>query len=117
LSAIGEVIKRPELAKALKDDAAASEEILIEELLKALHDEKASIGLDECYEAINSGKSAKFLVSENLIMELRQADKFTKLEELMKAAEGSGSEVHLIGSKDAAKQLDGIGGIGCINRW
>lgn len=116
-SAISEVIKRPELAKALKEEAAASEELLIEELLKALHDDKASIGLEECYESINSGKCSKFLVSENLIMELRQKDKFSKLEELMKAAENSGSEVHLIGSNDSCKQLDGIGGIACINRW
>ena len=117
MSAVGEVIKRPELAKALKDEAAANEELLIEEFLKAIHDEKASIGMDECYEAINSGKSAKFLVSENLIMELRQENKFSRLEKLMREAESMGSEVHLIGSKDAAKQLDGVGGVGCINRW
>ena len=117
MSAVNEVIKRPELSKALKDEAAANEEKIMEALLKAIHDDKASIGIDECYEAINSGKVSKFLVSENLIMELRQANKFSKLEELMKAAESARGEVHLIGSKDAAKQLDGIGGIACINRW
>ncbi len=117
MASIGEVLKRPELTKTLKDDAAAKEEALMEEFLKAIHDDKAAIGMDECYDAINAGKSSKFLVSENLIMELRQNNKFSRLEELMNSAENNGCEVRLIGSKDATKQLDGIGGVGCINRW
>lgn len=117
MNSVLEVVKRPELKQALKDDSTAREENLVEELMIALNEEKASIGFKEVTESVNEGKCKKLIVSENLIMSLRQENKFKELEQIMKTAESSKTSIHIIASENAMKKIDGISGVASINRW
>jgi protein pelota len=116
-SSINEIIKRPELKTVLEKNKATSEIKLLEELLGKITKNEAVYGLRDVNEKISAGNVYKLLVSENLILRMKQDKKYPIIEECMINAENSGAELKIISSDEAMKKLDGITGIAAILRW
>jgi mRNA surveillance protein pelota len=116
---INEVLKRPEVKQALKQDRASLELSMVDELLTEISkNEEASYGFKDVSAAVEAGAAAKLLVTDKLIFRSREEGSYDKLEKLMKTAESMQAEVHLINSEnEAGKKLDGLGGIGSILRY
>lgn len=116
---LDELVKRPEVVSALKDDRVVKETSLVEELLKQIKkDEAVTYGFDETKKAVDAGATKDVLVSDYFIMKLRQNNDYEKLDCLMKSANRSRAGIHIISSEhDAGKKLDGLGGIGAILRF
>ena len=116
-AAIKELLKSPELGKTLDDDRTAAEEKIIEELMKAIHDDKAFYGEEDAKEKINIGAAKSVLVSENLLKNAREKGKYKELDELLRTAESTNAEVLIITQKEPTNKIDGLGGIAGILRW
>lgn len=118
-SAITEVLKRDETKEALKLERISKEIKLVESLLKEISkDDKAVYGLKQTKQAADLGAVENLLVSDKLIMKLRQENKFETLDNIMKAVDNSRGKVVVIMSTHAGgKKLDGLGGIGALLRF
>jgi protein pelota len=119
IPAIEEVLKRPELARLLKDERAAQESALVEELLSEISKQGMAVyGRKETKEAVNAGAAKCLMVTDELIRKARLEGVFSQLESIMRAAEAMKGDVFIINSdNDAGKKLDGLGGIGAILRY
>lgn len=117
--AVNEVLKRPEVQSVLQQDRIAREVRLVEELLSEISKNgAAAYGVEETGTAVDAGASKDLLVTDGLIRRLREEDSFQKVNDIMKAADRSGSLIHIISSDhDGGKRLDGLGGIGAILRY
>lgn len=116
-AAIKELLKSPDLGKTLDDDRTATEEKIIEELMKAIHDDKAFYGEEDAKEKINLGAAKNVLVSENLLKNAREKGQYKELDELLRTAESTNAEVVIITQKEPTNKIDGLGGIAGILRW
>ncbi|MBD3164922.1 mRNA surveillance protein pelota [Candidatus Woesearchaeota archaeon] len=118
-TAINEVLKRDEVKKVLASDRITSEINLVEELMKEIKaGGKASYGLKDVENAVNSGAAGILLVTDSLIERLRLENEYEKLDQLMKNADSMDAKVHIISSgHEGGKKLDGLGGIGAILRY
>jgi len=116
---LDEVLKRDEVKTVLKEDRVIKETSLVEELLKHISKNKMSVyGIKEVKEAANLGAVNVLLITDSLIHKLREKDKFSEIEEIMKLVESSKGEVHIISADhEAGKTLDGLSGIGAILRY
>jgi protein pelota len=116
--AINEVLKRPEVQTVLQQDRISSEIRLVEELLSEISKEgAAAYGIEETDTAAQAGAVKALLITDNLIQKLRQDEKFDKVDNIMKAADRTEANIHIISSEhDGGKKLDGLGGIGAILR-
>lgn len=114
---ITEVMKRPELSQALKEDRASRELIFVQNLMLAISKDMASYSLKDVRNSVEFGAVKEVLVSIALIRELREKNKYRELEQTLKKAESMDGIVHIIENPDAVKQLDGLGGIGAILRY
>jgi protein pelota len=114
---INEVLKRPELKRALEDDKQSQELTLIEELLANIHKNNAFYGMKESKEKIAVGNVITVLVSDLFIKECREKGIYRELDHLMKLAEKNKAKVILLSSDEAANKLSGLGGIAGIKRW
>ncbi len=116
---LDELVKRPEVVSALKDDRVVKETGFVEELLKEIKkDGPVVYGFNETKNAVDSGAVKELLISDALIMKLRQNDDYEKLDSLMKSANRLKADIHIISSEnDAGKKLEGLGGIGAILRF
>ncbi len=112
-----ELLKRSELVKALEEDRAANELRAIEEVMNAIRQEKACYGLKDCEEKINIGATQKILVSNNLLKEMKEKEKYKEIDNLLQAAENTNTEIIMITSKDNTAKIDGLGGIAGVLRW
>lgn len=116
-SAIHELLKSPELGKSLDDDRSALEDKHIEELMKAIHDDKAFYGLDDASEKINSGAVSLVLVSESFLKKSRDLGSYKEVDGLLRIAENTNAEVFIITQKEPLAKIDGLGGIAGLLRW
>ncbi|PLW80770.1 hypothetical protein C0585_00855 [Candidatus Woesearchaeota archaeon] len=118
-TSITEIMARPELANVMKDDATASEIKHIEELLSFISKQEKNVyGIKETKKASNLGAIDKLLVTDNLIHKYREEEKFEELEKIMKTADDTGAQVHIIQSDhEGGQKLDGLGGIAAILRY
>ncbi|MGM5482502.1 MAG: mRNA surveillance protein pelota [Nanobdellota archaeon] len=116
---INEILKRPEVVSALKEDRIIQETQMVEKLLKKVQkDENAAYGLDDVNKAIQSGAVKELLVSDNLILKRRQENSYDELDELIKKANSTKAKINIISSEhEAGQKLDGIGGIGALLRF
>ncbi len=114
---ITEVMKRPELSQALKDDRASRELVFVQDLMFALSKDMASYSLKDVKKSVEFGAVKQVLASITLIRDLREKNKYRELENILKKAESMDGVVHIIENPDAVKQLDGLGGIGAILRY
>ncbi|MBR9700713.1 mRNA surveillance protein pelota [Candidatus Woesearchaeota archaeon] len=116
-AAIPELLKRPELQKALDGERSAREAIMVEELMEALGKDKLIYGHDDLKKAISEGNITSLTVTEHEISKRRDSGNFEELEELMKAASDVGASVHLLSTEHAMSKIDGLGGAVGVKRW
>lgn len=112
-----ELLRRPEVKQALQEDRSAHEDGLIQELLGAVAKDKAAYGIKEVEEKADEGNLKTLLVSDPYMMQAREKDTYAHVEHIMKVAEQGNATITIIASKEASKQLDGLGGIAGLTRW
>jgi len=118
-SAINEVLKRDEV-KSVLSEARVSEELkLVEVLLSEISKENlAAYGIKEVELSVNAGAVKTLLVTDSLIRKLREEESFDRLDKIMRTADKSNVDLHIINSEhEGGKKLDGLGGIGAILRY
>src|SRR3989344_2896958 len=111
--AFNEILKRPEVRTALKEDRTAKELSLVDDLFVEISKGgKAAYGIDLCEKAAAAGAIQTLLVSDACVQRFREAGSAGRIDSLMRSAERARAAVHLIsGQNDAGKRLEGIGGI------
>ena len=118
-NAIEEVLKRPEVREALKQERAAKEINKIEELLTEIaKNSLAAYGLEETENASLIGAVKELLITDAFIQKSRNENFFPKVDRIMKTVDNAKGEVEIISSEhEGGKKLDGLGGIGAILRF
>lgn len=118
-SAFNELLKRDEVKEVLKKEKTSKEAKLVEKLMKEISlDGKAVYGLDETSDAANAGAIEELLVSDNLILKMRQEEKYESLDLIMQLVDKNKGKVNIISSdNEAGQQLDGLGGIAGLLRY
>ena len=116
-SALTELVKRPELKQALENQRTAREMNEIENLLKAIREEKAFYGFDDAKEKISLGSAELVIVSETFLKEMKQKDKYAEIDYLLRMAEDMNAKITILTDKEMMKKLDSLGGIAGIMRW
>ena len=78
----------------------------------------ATYGMDHVKNANETGAVEVLLVSDSLISEMKDREKFSGLDLLMKSVEKKNGNVHIVSSEhDAGKQLKSLGGIAAFLRF
>ncbi len=118
-TSFNELLKRDEVQAVLKKDKISKEANLVESVMKEISlNAKAVYGFDETSDAANAGAVEELLVSDSLILKMRQEEKYKKLDKIMQIVDKSQGKVNIISSDhDAGKQLDGLGGIAGLLRY
>ncbi|HLC56294.1 MAG TPA: mRNA surveillance protein pelota [Candidatus Nanoarchaeia archaeon] len=116
---INEILKREEIKTVLKNDRTNFEINLVDELLKEISkDNLAVYGIKEVKDAANLGAVKTLLITDSLIQEFRQEDKFHELNSIMHQVEKAKGEIHIISSEnEAGDKLNGLTGIAAILRY
>ena len=116
---IEEVIKRPEVKEALKQERSAKEMIKVEELFTEIaKNNMSAYGLKETKEAANLGAIKELLVADSYIQKSRNENFYNEIEFIMRTVDKSKGEVEIISTEhEAGKRLEGLGGIGAILRF
>ena len=116
---INEVLKRPEVNQALQQERAAQEMKYVEKLLGEISKNGLSVyGLKQTAEAVEAGAVEILLVTDALIQKTRQENTFHKIDAIMKNADATKAEVHIISVEhEGGQRLHGLGGIGGILRY
>ncbi len=117
--AINEVLKRDEIKRALSDERAVQELVLVEKLLSEVSkDGLAVYGIDNVKNAVLCKAVSSLLVSADFIKKQQEAGTFQEVNKLMEVVDKSKGEVHIISSEhDGGRQLDGLGGIAALLRF
>ncbi|MFH1440089.1 MAG: mRNA surveillance protein pelota [Candidatus Woesearchaeota archaeon] len=118
-SALNEVMKRPEVISALKDDRIVKEINLVNDILGEIKKDGAvAYGIKETKKAATMGAVKIMLLTDGFIQKRREENNFEEIEKVMKTADGTQGEVHIISSDhDGGKTLDGLGGIAGLLRY
>ncbi len=118
-NAMHEVLKSDEIKKALKDERIIEEIQLVREVFKEISKNgNAVYGVKEVKEAANAGAIKILLVTDELIQQLRQAENYGQVDNIMKTVEATGGEIHIITTENqAGQELQGITGIAAITRY
>lgn len=114
LNALEEILRRPELKEALRQQRAAEESCLVEALLAEIgKDGLVAYGKKEVAEVIGAGNAKAFLITDAFISKNRQ-----EAERLIKDAEVVKAEVSIVNSEnEAGRKLDALGGVGALLRY
>ena len=118
-TAINEVLRRPETQTVLRQDRAAKEINLVENLLKEISiDGKAAYGLKEVQEKAHAGAVEQLLITDNFIEKTRLDNVYNEIDKIMKIVDQTNGDITIVSSlHDGGKKLDGLGGIGAILRY
>ena len=116
---IDEVIKRPEVREALKQERAAKEMNKVEELFTEIAKNNLSVyGLKETENAAAMGAIKDLLITDSLIQKSRLENNYKRIESIMKTVDRAKGDIEIISSEhEGGKKLDGLGGIGAILRF
>ena len=116
---IDEVIKRPEVREALKQERTAKEINKVEELFTEIAKNNLAVyGLKETENAANIGAVKELLITDSLIQKSRSGDFYNEIDRIMKTVDKTKGDVEIISSEhESGKKLDGLGGIGAILRF
>jgi mRNA surveillance protein pelota len=116
-TAIAELLRRPELKRALANDRQTKELAAMENTLALIAKDRCAYGIDEVDMKVHEGAISNLLVSANLIKKERREKTYARLEKILKACEQAKAHITIITTPDAQKQLDGLGGIAGQKRW
>ncbi len=116
---IDEVIKRPEVREALKQERTAKEMNKVEELFTEIaKNNLAAYGMKETIKASSMGAVKDLVITDSLIQKSRNENFYREIENIMKIVDQTKGEVNIISSEhEGGKKLDGLGGIGAILRF
>ncbi len=118
-NAIEEVLKRPELKEALKQDRLSKESNLVEELMVEIsRNNLGAYGEADVKKLAEVGGIRTLLITSGLIRERRSSNTFRELDELMRQVDKTKGEVIIINSaNEPGRRLDALGGIGAVLRF
>ncbi len=116
-TAIGEVLRRPELQTALRAQRSNREQILLDEIMAALAKDKLVYGIEDVKGILLEGNISELTVSEHKIISCKEDNNFEELESVLRNASDLKAKVHLVSTKEAMQKIDGLGGIVGIKRW
>ena len=118
-NAIDEVLKRPEVKQALKDDRIIKEINKVEEIFSEISKEgNVAYGIKEVKQAADVGAVSALLVTDSLIHEYREKEIFYRLDKVMKTVDSAQGEITIVsGDHDGGQKLDGLGGIAALLRY
>lgn len=116
---IEEVIKRPEVKEALKQERIAKEINKVEELFTEIAKNAFAVyGLKETENAALIGAVKELLLTDSFIQKSRSENFYNIVENIMKKVDNARGDVEIISSEhESGKRLDGLGGIGAILRF
>ena len=116
---IDEVIKRPEVREALKQERAAKEMNKVEELFTEIAKNNLAVyGLKEVENAAAMGAIKDLLITDSIIQKSRLENNYKRIESIMKIVDKTKGDIEIISSEhEGGKKLDGLGGIGAILRF
>jgi len=119
VSGINEVLRRPEITAALREERLAEEIAVVEELLAQIAKEGVAVyGPAEVKLAVEAGAVKTLLVADSYLKQKREQRQFAALEQIMKAVEQRKGSVKLISVEhEAGKKLMGLGGIAALTRY
>ncbi len=111
---INEMLSRSEISKTLEEARLSVETKLVNKLMEEIgKGNLATYGFDQVKEALDFGAVEILLMTDKFF-----SDKREDCEELMKKAEETRAEIHIIGTDyDPGKQLQSLGGIAAILRF
>src|SRR3989338_5006264 len=111
---VEEVLKKGLVEQLSRENEAAKQALLLEELLKRIAKEgNASYGPKQVTRAVEQGAVDDLLVTDKYLRENKEA-----LEGVLDAAEKSKARVHVISvENNSGKQLQGLGGIAALLRF
>lgn len=110
-----ELLKGDTLEKMTQEMQLVKETKLVEKILEELgkNSSLAEYGLKEVENAVSLGAVKSLVVADQFLLEKRD-----EAEQVMKQAENSGAEIHLVNAEhEAGKQLVNLGGIAAILRY
>lgn len=116
---IAEVLKRPELARALKESRIAHEIALVERVIEGIaKGGLVAYGIEHVDKACIAKAVDVFLISDGLIKRAREKGFYSRIEKMMEQVEAGGGKVRIISSShDGGARLDGLGGIAALLRF
>jgi len=116
---IEEVIKRPEVKEALKQERTAKEINKVEELFVEIAKSNLAVyGLAETENAAQIGAVKELLLTDSFIQKSRSKNFYPGIEAIMRTVDKAKGEIEIISSEhEGGKKLDGLGGIAAILRF
>lgn len=116
---ITEALKRPELQEALRQERAAKELNLVEQVLAGIAKGSAvSYGLAEVSRAAEAGAITTLLVTDGLIARTRLDGTYAAVEQILHRTDDTQGTIVIVSSKhEGGKKLDGLGGIAALLRY
>ena len=115
---INELIKRGIVDQVVKSNRISEETKLIEKFFEEIAKKNLAVyGINEVKKAVEYGAVETLLVSDSLINEYKEKEKFHELDNLMASAEKNGAKVKIISTEhDAGERFEKIG-IGALLRY
>ncbi len=116
---IAEVLRRPEVKEALKQERSSQESQAVDELLAEISRQgAAAYGRGEVRKACDMGAVRLLLIADALLQASRDEGYYGEIEALMKDTESAKGDVMIISTEHGAgRQLQGIGGLGALLRF
>ncbi|MBI2559395.1 mRNA surveillance protein pelota [Candidatus Woesearchaeota archaeon] len=116
---IEEVIKRPEVREALKQERTAKEINKVEELFTEIAKSNLAVyGMKETENAASIGAVKELLITDSFIQKSRSENFYRDADAVMRIVDKTKGEIYIISSEhEGGKRLDGLGGIGAILRF
>ena len=116
---IDEVIKRPEVREALRQERTAKEINKVEELFAEIaKNNLAAYGLEETENASLIGAVKELLITDSMIQKSRMENFYNRIENIMKTVDKTKGDIEIVSSEhEGGKKLDGLGGIAAILRF
>ena len=108
-----EVLKKGIVEKVIKDARAATESALVEELLSKIPTDNSTYGIAQVEAALDYGAAEKLLLADSYFSDNRDL-----AEKLLKKAESTRTETHIISTEsEAGEQLEHLGGVAATLRF
>jgi protein pelota len=118
-TSFNELLKRPEVQRALHQDRISKELSVVDELLKEIsQDNLGTYGFNEVKAAAEAGAVKKILVTTSYIKKTREGGIYGKVEEVMNLVESSKGTINIISDEhEGGRKLNGLGGIAGLLRY
>jgi len=119
MAGVKELINAGIISKVISDNEVSEESSIVEEFLQQVSkDRLVAYGLKEVSKAVTAGAVKTLIISEGLIIDLRERKRFKALEDIINMAEETKARVEFISTRhESGMQFYKFGGIGAILRY